>query len=286
MVAGFIEGKRAARHLPALQVLAPRGEPERGRCLGHEPRDPRLHVIRVDQLGRAAIGRVRRIRGVGGVDEFAGFFSDGVHRLFAVGEFDDAPGKAGKEIIEEQAHVEGADLEEFEGGFAGPAHRECAIVNFREAFDRGEGDEAAHRVAADDCRVGLAVFSDEVAAEGFGVEDAFAGGPALIRIAALRDGEAEILAGVDHLTVEAESPIRTVLTVAMGGDAVSVPIEPGKVVVFNVPASGQRGFQSYAYLLQATSSEGFVPRLMDNQSRDYRNLGAQMRFSPVFKTEQ
>ena len=89
---------------------------------------------------------------------------------------------------------------------------------------------------------------------------------------------------IAHLSVEAESPIRTILTVSMGSEAVSVPIEPGKVVSFEVPASGVRDFQSYAYLLQTRSSEGFVPRVMDPQSRDYRNLGAQLRFNPVLQT--
>ena len=89
---------------------------------------------------------------------------------------------------------------------------------------------------------------------------------------------------IERLTVDAESPIRTILTVSMGSDAVSVPIEPGQVVRFEVPASGVPDFQSHAYLLQAHSSEGFVPRLMDPQSRDYRNLGAQMRFSAITKS--
>jgi hypothetical protein len=88
---------------------------------------------------------------------------------------------------------------------------------------------------------------------------------------------------IAHLAVEAESPIRTILTVSMGSEPITVPIEPGKVVSFQVPASGVRDFQSYAYLLQARSSEGFVPRLMDPQSRDYRNLGAQLRFAAVTK---
>jgi hypothetical protein len=89
---------------------------------------------------------------------------------------------------------------------------------------------------------------------------------------------------IEHLSVEAHSPIRTILTVSMGAGAVSVPIEPGRISAFEVPASGVRGFQGYAYLLTARSSEGFVPHLMDPQSRDYRNLGAQMRFSAVTRS--
>jgi hypothetical protein len=91
---------------------------------------------------------------------------------------------------------------------------------------------------------------------------------------------------LDHLAVEAESPIPTVLTVSMGGDSVVVPLTPGKVARFNVPARGvlyERYVRSYAYLLSASSSGGFVPALRDPAAtaRDYRNLGALMRFAAV-----
>ncbi len=100
-------------------------------------------------------------------------------------------------------------------------------------------------------------------------------------------GRADILVRsvdpIQHLAVDAESPIRTTLTVSMGADAVSIALEPGKISRFDVPASGVRGLQSYAYLLSARSSEGFVPHVMDPQSADYRNLGAQMRFKAVIQ---
>ena len=91
---------------------------------------------------------------------------------------------------------------------------------------------------------------------------------------------------LDHLAVEAESPIPTVLTVEMGADQVVVRLMPGKIETFNVPAQGVlylRYGQSYSYLLSATSSEGFVPVLRDpnSKSRDHRNLGALMRFAAV-----
>jgi hypothetical protein len=41
--------------------------------------------------------------------------------------------------------------------------------------------------------------------------------------------------------------------------------------------------QSYAYLLTARSSEGFIPHLQDPNSPDFRNLGALMRFHAVTK---
>jgi hypothetical protein len=91
---------------------------------------------------------------------------------------------------------------------------------------------------------------------------------------------------LDHLSVEAESPIPTVLTVSAGADPVVVTLVPGKLSRFNVPAQGvlyARYGQSYTYLMSASSSEGFVPALRDPslQPRDYRNLGALLRFAAV-----
>jgi hypothetical protein len=91
---------------------------------------------------------------------------------------------------------------------------------------------------------------------------------------------------IAHLAVEAESPIQTVLTVSMGANEVETRLVPGKIATFDVPASGVlygRYGQSYAYLLSAASSEGFVPALRDPAApaRDYRNLGALMRFRAV-----
>jgi len=86
---------------------------------------------------------------------------------------------------------------------------------------------------------------------------------------------------IHHLAVEAESPIRTVLTVWIGREEVSVQLEPRKPVQFDVPAAGVRSSSGYAHLMTAQSSEGFIPHLQDPQSADYRNLGAQLRFRPV-----
>ena len=86
---------------------------------------------------------------------------------------------------------------------------------------------------------------------------------------------------LDHLAVTATSPIRTVLTVSAGGSSTSVPLSPGTDAVFNVPTSGPRGLQSYAYLLSAQSSQAFIPHLQDPTSQDFRNLGALVRFTAV-----
>ena len=89
---------------------------------------------------------------------------------------------------------------------------------------------------------------------------------------------------IDHLKVSAESPINTVLTLSMGRSKVSVPIGPGKNATFDLPAQGVRELYGYAYMLSVTSSDGFVPRLYDPASSDYRNLGALIQFSPVTAT--
>jgi hypothetical protein len=56
--------------------------------------------------------------------------------------------------------------------------------------------------------------------------------------------------------------------------------------VIRVPASGVRGLESYAYLLTARSTGAFIPHLVDPANQDYRNLGAQMRFSMAMEDER
>jgi hypothetical protein len=106
-------------------------------------------------------------------------------------------------------------------------------------------------------------------------------------------GRADILvravAPIDHLAVEAQSPIRTVVTVSLGGAEVRTALEPGRVAAFEVPAGGGvRGRDGYAYLMTAQSSEAFVPQVLAPQTDgppDYRNLGAQLRFRPVSRVD-
>jgi hypothetical protein len=86
---------------------------------------------------------------------------------------------------------------------------------------------------------------------------------------------------LDHLRMTAESPIRTVFTVSAGGPVSTIPIVPGQMASFDVPASGVRGLKSYAYLLSVRSSEGFTEHLRVPSSDDKRNLGVMIRFSAV-----
>jgi hypothetical protein len=102
-------------------------------------------------------------------------------------------------------------------------------------------------------------------------------------------GRAEIIVRtpwpIDRIEAEAESPIHTVFTVALGAEAVTIRIEPKKVYRFSVKAAGVRGFGDYNYLLTTHSTEGFIPHLMELANMDYRNLGAALRFRPVTVSE-
>jgi hypothetical protein len=86
---------------------------------------------------------------------------------------------------------------------------------------------------------------------------------------------------LDHLKMTAESPIPTIFTVSAGGPVSRIPVVPGQVASFDVPASGVRGLKSYAYLLSVQSSEGFTEHLRTPSSTDTRNLGVMIRFTAV-----
>jgi hypothetical protein len=102
------------------------------------------------------------------------------------------------------------------------------------------------------------------------------------------DGRAEIIVRtedpVDHLVVTAFSPIHTVFSMSLGAGTVTRVLEPRQTVTFDLPASGVRGLNSYAYLMTALSSGGFIPRLQDPNSRDGRNLAVLVNFKAVTKT--
>ena len=101
------------------------------------------------------------------------------------------------------------------------------------------------------------------------------------------DGRADILVRcewpIDHLAMTALSPVRTTFIVSMGAGELRVTLEPGRPATLNVPASGVRDLNSYAYLLRAQSTEGFTPHLRDPDNRDQRNLGVRIQFTAVPK---
>jgi len=99
------------------------------------------------------------------------------------------------------------------------------------------------------------------------------------------DGRADIIVRavdpIDHLAMEAWSPIATTLTISMGEGETRIDLKPGVLEKFNLPADGVPGVTGYVYLMSAEVSDGFVPRAVDPNSTDYRHLGAQLRFRPV-----
>jgi hypothetical protein len=98
-------------------------------------------------------------------------------------------------------------------------------------------------------------------------------------------GRAEIIVRaafpIHHLEIEAQSPIRTEVVLTLGTAPVSRTIIPKQVARFDLEASGVEGLNDYNYLLTARSTQGFIPHLVDPNSRDDRNLGVQIRFSAV-----
>ena len=86
---------------------------------------------------------------------------------------------------------------------------------------------------------------------------------------------------VYHFAVGVESPIPTVFTVSAGAAEKSINLQPNTPVQFMLPADGIQDVRSYAYLVSARSSEGYIPRLMEPGSTDARNLGAKMTLQAI-----
>jgi hypothetical protein len=86
---------------------------------------------------------------------------------------------------------------------------------------------------------------------------------------------------VYHFAVTVESPIPTVFTVSAGAAEKTITLQPSTRVEFLLPADGIRDVRSYAYLVSARSSEGFIPRLMEPGNTDARNLGASMTLQAI-----
>jgi hypothetical protein len=86
---------------------------------------------------------------------------------------------------------------------------------------------------------------------------------------------------IHQLAFTVSSPIRTTFTASAGAGEWTGALTPGQPVSFVLPVSDVRGLNSYACLLSAQSSDGFIEHLRDPNSRDYRNLGVLMTFGPA-----
>jgi hypothetical protein len=92
---------------------------------------------------------------------------------------------------------------------------------------------------------------------------------------------------IDHLEMEVESPINTVVTFGAGAGSVTRTLVPRQVLMFDLKTSGVRGYGGdYACLLTVRSTAGFIPHMEDPQSTDYRNLSVQVRFRPVIASSE
>jgi hypothetical protein len=69
----------------------------------------------------------------------------------------------------------------------------------------------------------------------------------------------------------------------MGAAEQRIRLQPNAPVTFDLAVSGIRDLRSYAYLLQARSTEGFTPHLLDPSTDDNRNLGVLIQFIAVPK---
>ena len=67
----------------------------------------------------------------------------------------------------------------------------------------------------------------------------------------------------------------------MGRTESRIPMVANQSITFDVGASGERGLNSYAYLLSARSTHAFTPHLLDPASDAYRSLGVMMTFKAV-----
>ncbi|HMB81263.1 MAG TPA: hypothetical protein VKI43_14395 [Vicinamibacterales bacterium] len=99
------------------------------------------------------------------------------------------------------------------------------------------------------------------------------------------DGRADMVMRSDwpigRLQITVESRVPTTFVVSAGSTQTRIPLLPDKPVTFDVPASGVRDLSSYAYLLSARSTEGFIEHLRNPASKDDRNLGVLMRFTAI-----
>ncbi len=103
------------------------------------------------------------------------------------------------------------------------------------------------------------------------------------------DGRADILIRceweIDRLEMTVRSRVPTTFVASMGDGERSVQLQPDKAATLSVPAVGIRDLRSFAYLLKARSTEGFVPHLLDPSTDDKRNLGVLIQFTAVPKAK-
>jgi len=79
---------------------------------------------------------------------------------------------------------------------------------------------------------------------------------------------------LDTITVRAQSPIATDLSIEIGGDGGRISLEPGVSGSVTIQPRGVYARSSWAYLMRVSATNGFVPRLVETGSEDGRYLSA------------
>ena len=79
---------------------------------------------------------------------------------------------------------------------------------------------------------------------------------------------------LDTITVRAQSPIATDLSVEIGGEGGRISLEPGVPGLVTIQPRGVYARSSWAYLMRVSATNGFVPRLVEPGSEDGRYLSA------------
>ena len=79
---------------------------------------------------------------------------------------------------------------------------------------------------------------------------------------------------LETITVTAESPVRTELSIDIGGRNGRISLEPGVPGSVTIQPRGVNSRNSWAYLMQVRSEGGFVPKLRESDSEDGRYLSA------------
>ena len=86
---------------------------------------------------------------------------------------------------------------------------------------------------------------------------------------------------LETITVTARAPIATVVSIEIGHGGGRIALQPQVPGSVTIRPGGVYSRRSWAYLMQVTSSDGFVPRLIDSGSDDPRFLGAAISLTAV-----
>lgn len=89
---------------------------------------------------------------------------------------------------------------------------------------------------------------------------------------------------LDTITVRAQSPIATALSIDIGGEGGRISLEPGVPGSVTIQPRGVYARSSWAYLMRVSATNGFVPRLVERGSEDGRYLSAAITLTATTTT--